>query len=414
MTTPAHPLPPSPLQPVAARHRQIADAFADLFGAPPTLWTRAPGRVDLMGSHTDYNDGFILTMTIDRDTWLAARPRADRRVAICSLDAKGCGAFDLDAIDYDPDAPWTNYVRGMAQVLQAAGYRLHGFDGLLHTTVPVSSGLSSSAALEMAVGRMFEQVSDLQIDPVTLALLGQRAENTFVGVNCGILDQYTSAMGQPGCALLLDARTITSRDVPIDPSIALVICDTRARRALANSQYGQRRAQCEEGARYFAALAPDARVTALRDVTLEHFAAHEYALPPEVARRCRFILEENARVLALAAALTANDRAAIAALTAASFAGARDLYEIVVPEMAAMLAAMHSAPGVIGARQAGAGFGGCMVAFVEQEAVAQFAEDVHRAYRAATGIEPTIYPVAPADGAGAVVYAGDAGRAAYA
>ena len=322
----------------------LAAAFTAQFGAPPTLWTRAPGRVDLMGSHTDYNDGYILTMSIDRDTWLAARPRADRRVSVYSLDASGHCVFDLDAIAPDPATPWANYVAGMAEVLQAAGYTLNGFDGLLHTTVPLSSGLSSSAALEIAVGRMFEQVSGLHIDPVTLARLGQRAENTFVGVNCGILDQYTSAMGRPGCALLLDARTTTSVDVPIDPSIAIVICDTRARRALANSQYGQRRAQCETGARYFAGLAGDGRVTALRDVPLDLFAAHERDLSPEVARRCRFIIEENARVLAVAHALSANDRTAIAALTAASFAGARDLYAIVVPEMEAMRDAMCSSP----------------------------------------------------------------------
>jgi galactokinase len=339
-------------------------------------------------------------MTIDRDTWLAARPRTDGKVCIYSLNGEGGGEFSLDHITPDKEAQWTNYVRGMAQVLREADYPLRGFDGLLHTTVPVASGLSSSAALEMAVGRMFEAVGGWEIDPVSLALLGQRAENQFVGVNCGILDQYTSALGKAGSALLLDARSVTSEDVPIDPSIQVVICDTRARRALASSQYGIRRAQCEEGALILGACLPHVR--ALRDVSLREFNSHTCDLDPVVAKRCRFIIEENERVLGLAAALPGGRRDRIRALCAGSFAGARDLYEIVVPEMEAMMAAMLSGPGVIGARQAGAGFGGCMVAFVERDAVESFAGHVWAHYQAATGVEPNVYPVLAAAGAGAL------------
>jgi galactokinase len=380
------------------RQAWMAQEFAARFGGPPELWTRAPGRVDLMGSHTDYNDGFILTMTIDRDTWVAARPRDDGSAAIYSLNSEGGGEFLLDQPAPDETALWPNYVRGMAQVLREADYPLTGFDGLVHTTVPVASGLSSSAALEMAVGRMFELVGGWEIDPVALALLGQRAENQFVGVNCGILDQYTSAMGKEGCALLLDARSVTSKDVPIAPSIHVVICDTRAKRALASSQYGQRRAQCEEGALILGACLP--HVSALRDVTVREFNDHSCDLDPVVAKRCRFIIEENERVGALAAALTGGKRDRIRTLCAESFAGARDLYEIVVPEMEAMMAAMLSGPGVIGARQAGAGFGGCMVAFVEKEAVEIFAGHVWQHYQASTGIEPNVYPVLASSGAG--------------
>jgi galactokinase len=386
------------------RQAWMAGEFAARFGAAPTLWTRAPGRVDLMGSHTDYNDGYILTMTIDRDTWLSARPRSDGKVCVYSLDAEGGGEFALSSIVRDEAIPWVNYVRGVAQALQEAGYALVGFDGLLHTTVPVASGLSSSAALEMAVGRMFEAAGGLQIDPVTLALLGQRAENHFVGVNCGILDQYTSAMGREGCALLLDARAVTSEDVPIAAGIHVVICDTRAHRALASSQYGVRRVQCEEGALIMGALDP--QIKALRDVSVAQFNSYAADLDPVVARRCRFIVEENERVLSLAAALKAGQRPEarerIGALCAASFRGARDLYEIVVPEMEAMLEAMLSGPGAVGARQAGAGFGGCMVAFVEQDAVEAFAAHVRERYQSATGVEPRVYPVRAAPGAGKI------------
>lgn len=380
------------------RQAWMADEFTARFGTRPELWSRAPGRVDLMGSHTDYNDGHILTMTVDRDTWVAARGRDDGSVCIYSLNTAGGGEFALGQFQRDEETLWPNYVRGMAQALHEAGYGLRGFDGMLHTTVPVASGLSSSAALEMAVGRMFELVGGLEIEPVALALLGQRAENQFVGVNCGILDQYTSAMGKKGCALLLDARSVTSEDTPIAPGIHIVVADTRARRSLASSEYGVRRAQCEEGALILGAALPHVR--ALRDVTIGQFHAHAGDLDPVVARRCRFIIEENERVLALAAALTGNKRERIRALCEASFAGARNLYEIVVPEMEAMMDAMLSGPGVIGARQAGAGFGGCMVAFVDDQAVGAFAEHVQDHYQAATGIEAKVYPVVAAAGAG--------------
>ena len=380
------------------RQAWMTEQFAARFGGPPEYWTRAPGRVDLMGSHTDYNDGYILTMTIDRDTWVAASGRNDGKVSVYSLNSDGGGEFSLSDIRHDEESLWPNYVRGVAQMLREADYPLRGLNAMIHTTVPVASGLSSSAALEMAVGRMFEQAGGFELDPVALALLGQRAENQFVGVNCGILDQYTSAMGKAGCALLLDARSVTSQDVPIAPSIHVVICDTRARRALAGSQYGVRRAQCEEGALILGATIP--HVSALRDVTISQFNAHVADLSPAVAKRCRFIIEENDRVLALAAALPGGKRDSIRTLCAASFAGARDLYEIVVPEMEAMMDAMLSGPGVIGARQAGAGFGGCMVAFVEKEAVEIFAGHVWQHYQSSTGIEPNVYPVVAALGAG--------------
>lgn len=380
------------------RKSMMEAAFAACYGTAPSIWTRAPGRVDLMGSHTDYNHGFILTMTIDRDTWIAARPRTDRTVRVRSLDMGGESIFSLDAITFDGELRWANYVRGMANVMQEAGYTLTGVDALIHTTVPVSAGLSSSAALEMAAGRMFEAAAGLAIDPVRLAVLGQRAENNFVGVNCGILDQYTSAVGKAGSALLLDARTVTSQDIPLAPDIRVVICDTHTQRELAGSEYGQRRAECEEGTRALAAFYPG--ITHLRDVSTAQFEAHAGELDAGIARRCRFIVEENARVAAFAVALTAGDRAAMRELCAASFAGARDLYEITSCEMQVMLAAMLAAPGCIAARQAGAGFGGCMAAYVEAGAEALFAGHVAAAYLAATGIEPRIYPIAAAAGAG--------------
>ena len=376
----------------------MAEAFTASYGTEPTTWVRAPGRVDLMGSHTDYNLGYVLTMPIDRDTWVAARPRSDRVVRIYSLNVQEGSNFSLDTIAYDGKVPWTNYIRGVAAILQVEGYGLTGFDGLVHSTVPLSSGLSSSAALEAATASLFQALDGWEIEPVQMALLCQRAENEFVGMNCGILDQYTSILGQAGCALLLDCRDLTSRPVALPDGVRVVICDTRAKRELTGSEYGKRRAQCEEGAQLLARFYPG--VTTLRDVTLAQFEAREADLSSVVARRCRFIIEENERVLRLAEVLPGDDLGTIGALMTASYEGARYLYEIGSPEMAAMMAAMMSAPGVIGARQAGAGFGGCMVAAVEEEGVAAFERHVRRSYAMATGIEPDIYSVQAADGAG--------------
>lgn len=391
----------SPLQhPPALPERlaQIAAAFERLYGAPHTVAARAPGRVDLMGSHTDYNEGWVLTMSIDRDTVVLARPRADRTLRLASLNVDEAASLELDALAPGQTAGWAAYPAGVAWALQEAGLALTGADLLVHTSVPLASGLSSSAALETATAVAFEQMNALELSEVRRAVLCQRAEGHFVGVNCGILDQFTSSAGKAGSVLLLDCRAVRGEPVPMAAGIQVVICDTRARRALAGSQYGVRRAQCEEAVRLLSAQLPGMR--ALRDVSRADFGRLEPALPHSVARRARFIVEENARVLLLAEALELGDRAAIGELTAASFAGARDLYEITVPETEQMHAAMSSAPGVIGARQAGAGFGGCLVAFVDAARVDAFAAHVATQYATATGITPPIYGVQAAPGAG--------------
>ncbi|MCL7452884.1 MAG: galactokinase [Anaerolineae bacterium] len=383
---------------IQTRRASITTHFAVRFRKQPTVWSRAPGRVDLMGSHTDYNLGYVLTQAIDRDTWMAAHPRPDGRVVIESLNLEGRGEFQLSEIEYDAALPWTNYVRGVAAVLRDEGYPLRGFDGLIHSTIPFGSGLSSSAALEVATAVVFDLLSGLDIDPVEMALLCQRAENEFVGMNCGILDQYSSTMGRAGCVLLLDCRDLTSTTRPVAQGIQVVICDTRAPRALTGSEYAQRRAQCEEGVRILAGFYP--HVQALRDVSLEQLEAHRASLSGVVYRRCRFVIEENQRVLDMAEALAAGDFERIGRLAAESYAGARDLYEISCQEMAWMMEAMISGPGGIGARQAGAGFGGCMVAFVEESEVGAFARHVEAHYQATSGIEPQVYPVQAAPGAG--------------
>ena len=375
-----------------ARARRIAACFHERFAGEPELWARAPGRVDLMGSHTDYNRGFVLTLAIGRDTWIAARRRDDRSVRVHSMNLDDGDQFLLDDIAPVGGSRWCNYVRGVAATLRDEGLALTGCDAAIHSTVPLEAGLSSSAALECALATVFEALGGWRLTPERKALLCQKAENQFVGVKCGILDQYSSCLGRAGCALLLDCRDLSTRAVWIAGGIRVVVCNTMSPRRLSGGEYAQRRAECERGA---AALG----VSALRDATPEMLAARRGELPEPVARRCEFIVAESARAESLALALAAGDRPAVARLCAESFAGARALYEICSPAMVAMMDAMLAAPGVIGARQAGAGFGGCMVALVDAASTDAFRAHVQEAYRSATDVAPEIYAVEAAPGA---------------
>jgi galactokinase len=382
----------------AERRERVTAEFTAHFGRPPELFVRAPGRVDAMGSHTDYNDGFVLTMSIDRDTWIAASPRSDGRVYVRSLNLEGHGDFAIEDVMKSRSPGWALYVQAVAAILAREGHALTGCDALIHGRVPIASGLSSSASLEAATAVLFAALGGYEIERVRMAQLCQAAENEIVGVSCGILDQYSSILGEAGSALLLDCRHLRHEYARIPASLRPVVCDTRSPRALSGSAYGERRSSCEAGARALAEWLPD--VKALRDVSLADFVGHEAKLPAVVARRCRFVIEENARVHALARALGGDDRPAIGALCADSFAGARDLYEITIASMESMFDAMVGAPGVVGARQAGAGFGGCMVAFVEAARVDDFVAATASAYQRATGVRPEIHPVSPVGGAG--------------
>ncbi len=374
-----------------SRRTELTDSFRQQFSAVPAVWVRAPGRVDLMGSHTDYNQGFVLTLPIDRDTWIAARANGSRQVRLYSMNLGESVCFHFDDAA-DTMRGFGSYMQGVSLILKGEGYPLTGFDAVVHSTVPLRSGLSSSAALEAATAVLLAQLGGFSVEPVRLAQLCQRAENEIVGVQCGILDQYSSILGRAGSAVVLDCRHLTHRTAALPPDLQVVICNTCAPRELTGSEYGDRRAQCEAGARQLG-------VPYLRDVTIESFAQREHELPAVVARRCRFIIEESARVEQMATALEAADRAAISRHAAASYAGARDLFEIGAPAMDAMMRAMTSAPGVVGARQAGAGFGGCMVAFVDRQYLDSFIAHVSQRYTQETGRDPEVYPVSAANGA---------------
>ncbi len=373
------------------RRQNVARWFEAKLGGEPALWSRAPGRVDLMGSHTDYNLGFVMTISISRDTWVAARPRADSLVRLYSANLDALESFDLRAIPArgNSGAQWGDYPRGVAWALAQEQLPLRGFDGVIHSIVPIGSGLSSSAAFECAIAVMFRALGGWEMSAERLALICQRAENEYVGMSCGILDQFSSCLGRAGCALLLDCRDLSIRPVELAEGIRVVICDTKSPRELVGGEYGARRALCEKGAALLG-------IPALRDATTADVAS----LSGDVRKRCEFIVGENERVLAMSDALNAGDRGAIRRLCAEFFTGARDLYEISSPSMLTMMEAMMVAPGVIGARQAGAGFGGCMVAFVETSETRKFAAAVARRFKTKTALTPEIYPVEAAVGAG--------------
>jgi len=379
-------------------------AFEERFGAlepgRTRAYVRAPGRIDLMGSHTDYNEGRVLALAIDLDTWVLAAARDDGRIRVASLQQRDVVDVALDGGGLDERDAWARYVVGVARAYERDGIDCTGFDAIVDGRVPLASGLSSSAALEVATALAIETLAGRALAPIARARACQRAENEYVGVACGLLDPYCAVFGRAGSALALDFRAQSHRDVSLPPDVAIVVGDTRAPRGLASSQYGERRAQCEEGVRRLAALRPGIR--ALRDVEPEEFDRLAAKLPDIIARRCRFVVEEDVRVAVLATALEQSDRETLCALFAASFEGARTLYEICIPEMEAMRDAMLAAPGCIGARQAGAGFGGCLVALVERGRVDAFCDAAARGYAARAGRPGAVFPVESADGAGPV------------
>lgn len=374
--------------------KQIVSKFQEMFGAPPALVVRAPGRVNLIGEHTDYNDGFVLPLAIERAVWLALRPRADSVVQVHSLDFGETAVFDLNALQHSGDH-WSEYVKGVAWALADAGYALHGWDGVMAGNVPVGAGLSSSAALELATARAFMALAKAPWQAAAMARLSQRAENKWVGVNCGIMDQMIVAAGQAGHALLIDCRSLATELVPLPEGTAVVILDTGTRRGLVDSAYNERRAQCETAAAFFGA-------PALRDVSPDEFAARAHGLDETTRKRARHVITENERTLAAAAAMRRNDAAALGALMDASHASLRDDFAVTNEALNTMVAISRRQPGCYGARMTGAGFGGCAVALVQAEQAEAFAQTAAAQYQAATGLQSQIYISAATDGAAVV------------
>jgi galactokinase len=376
---------------------QLRDDFRRLYGTEPRLFS-APGRVNLIGEHTDYNDGFVLPMAIDFKTVVAAAARDDRLVRVYSLNVDESGEFDLDAPGEGMRGIWLDYVEGVARVLESRGALLSGADMAVSSDVPVGAGLSSSAALEISTGLALVSLAGARVDRVALALAGQQAEHTFVGTKCGIMDQLVAALGRRSHALLIDCRSLDAEAIPMNiEGVSVAVCDTRVKHELSSSEYNKRRAECERGVELLREVLPGIR--ALRDVSEEQLAQYEERLPEPIRRRCRHVVTENARTLLAAEALRTGDLVTLGQLMAASHRSLRDDYEVSSAELDALVEIEGRLSGVLGARMTGGGFGGCTVNLVQQDALEEFRAVVSREYHLATGRQTDIYVVEAGDGA---------------
>jgi galactokinase len=358
---------------------------------------RAPGRVNLIGEHTDYNDGFVMPAAIDFYTWAKVSPREDRKLQIRSENFNEEIEIDLDDPNITARKHWSDYPVGVAVILERAGYRLRGARLEIRGEVPIGSGLSSSAAIEVATACALTAISGVEIDKQELALLCQRAENEFVGARVGIMDQFVSLFGQQQKALFLDCRTLESELLPLPDNVRLIICNTMVKHELASSAYNERREQCETGVKVFARRFPE--ITALRDVGLTELELFKNELSEVVYRRCRHVITENGRVLVAANALKQHDLTRFGRLMAESHQSLRDDYEVSSKELDLMVEFARRVEGVYGARMTGGGFGGCTVNLVAVEHADEFRERIAQWYEEATKIKPEIYVCNAANGA---------------
>ena len=368
---------------------------------------RAPGRVNLIGEHTDYNDGFVMPAAIDAWTWVKVSPLEQRKLQIYSKNFEEEIKVDLDDPNLARRGHWSDYPVGVAAILQKSGHRLRGARLQIRGDVPIGSGLSSSAAIEVATACALAANSELKIDRRELALLCQRAENEFVGAHVGIMDQFISLFGHARKALMLDCRSLEFKLLPLPDNVRLLICNTMVKHELAASAYNERRAQCEAGVKHLAQFLPN--VTALRDVTLEQLEQFGRDLPDVVYRRCRHVITENARVLAAAHALEHQDLDEFGRLMAESHQSLRDDYEVSCKELDLMVELARQIEGVYGARMTGGGFGGSTVNLVREEHVEEFRERVAREYEQVTKLKPEIYACVASEGAGEVLAADERG-----
>jgi galactokinase len=382
----------------------LRQRFIQRFGSPSRIY-QAPGRVNLIGEHTDYNDGFVMPAAIGFYTRVAIAPRQDRKLVVYSENYSEQMEFELDHLPTKRAGHWSDYVIGVVQMLVRSGRKLSGANLLLNGNVPQGAGLSSSASLEVAVGYALLDLADpasdrSMIDLAKLALLCQQAENEFVGARCGIMDQFISSHGKRDHALLLDCRSLEYRLLPLSDDVELAICNTMVKHSIAAGEYNQRRAECEAGVRALSKYLPNAR--ALRDVTLEDLEAHGGELPDVVRRRCRHVIGENARVLQAATALEGGNLQAFGKLMLESHRSLRDDYEVSCPELDSMVEIGAQAEGVYGIRMTGGGFGGCTVALVQAGCVEAFQRAMQEGYERKTGTKPEIYICSAADGVGPV------------
>jgi galactokinase len=376
--------------------RRLDTTFANIFSESPRIH-QAPGRVNLIGEHTDYNDGFVMPAAVGFFTSVAASARNDRMLVVRSENFQEQIEFSLDSLQPRGNHYWSDYVVGVAKILEMAGHQIPGANLLIYGDVPQGAGLSSSASLEVAVASALLDLSGSRVEPREIAILCQRAENEFVGARCGIMDQFVSSHGQSDHALLLDCRSLEYRLLPLPRDVRLVICNSMVRHQIAGGEYNQRRAQCEEGVRLLAKHLPNIR--ALRDVTESDLAAWSQSLPEVVRSRCRHVIAENARVLRAQTALETEDLEQYGTLMRESHQSLREDFQVSCDELDLLVDLTLRIDGVYGSRMTGGGFGGCTVNLVREDSVDAFVTTISTEYENARGLKPEIYVCFAADGA---------------
>lgn len=375
---------------------ELALRFEQAFRAHPSI-SSAPGRVNLIGEHTDYNDGFVLPCAIGFRTYVAVHAREDNKLILCSEEFTGQFEFDVNALPAAHQGIWCDYPVGVAVALRNKGFPLLGANVMVQGEVPLGAGLSSSAALEVASALAFLGLSGGSLPLPQVAQLCQRAENEFVGARVGIMDQFVACLGKAGHALMLDCRSLAYQFVPIPPGVSIVICNTMVRHQLAGGEYNVRRAECEEGVRLLAKRIPG--IAALRDVSVAQLEKYRGGLPEKIYQRCEHVVWENQRVLESSKALAIGDLRAVGEYMAASPRSLRDLYQVSCFELDSMVESAQGLPGFFGGRMTGGGFGGCTVNLVNTPDAQAFAERIASRYQERTGIHPDVFVSAASDGA---------------
>jgi galactokinase len=381
------------------RRLEVEQRFRSIFGEDPRLY-QAPGRVNLIGEHTDYNEGFVFPAAIGLQCWIAASPRTDQKLVIHSDAFAETREIDLSSKEIVLTHTWSDYPAGVVLYLQRAGFRVRGANLLFHSEIPIGAGLSSSAAIEIATACALLDLCGCAIDRLQVARLCQQAENEFVGARCGIMDQFVALHGQRGHALLLDCRSLEYELLPVPESAKLVICNTMVKHQLASNEYNRRRADCEEAFRVLSSRISGIR--ALRDVTVEQLEKQRSTLPEILWRRTYHVVSENDRVLEAAAALRTGDLRELGRRMNESHGSLRDLYQVSCPELDLMVELALRQEGTYGARMTGGGFGGCTINLVDAQHTNSFRDQIARDYENTMRLRPEIYVCSPDHGAGVV------------
>lgn len=371
--------------------KRITTEFKNHYTTPPVFLIRSPGRVNLMGGHTDYNDGFVMPMVIKGEIWMAIRPRHDRIVSLYSSDFNEIRQFSLDEIEKE-NTSWLEYIKGVSWVLKKKGFLLKGWEGVIMSTIPMGAGLSSSAALEMATIQSFMAVIGGALEKKEMAVIGKQAENQWVDANCGIMDQLISAGGKSGHALLIDCRSLDRKVIPILANCQIAILDTTTRRGLMDSAYNERRAQCESASAFF-------QIPALRDISLEQFLLKSGEIDSLIGKRVHHVILENHRTQQSAKVMIESDVDSLGTLMIESHKSLRDLFEVSSTELNTIVECAVNSPYCFGARMTGAGFGGCAVAVIRKDKSNSFNLEVKSEYKTKTGLDANIYSCDAVNGA---------------